>query len=352
MRLPVKLDLALAVLRIALIAAILPLAIGWRTPFFASWRTVALTVLLALPLLLIAIEVWTLRRARTRAVRLTSGASLLLALIAFGATATFELSFQYQRSAVLAADPAELERLGRHFLIGYRRRSELQALLDRRAVAGVLISATNVEGKSRDKIRRRIDELQTLRDAQNLAPLWIATDQEGGPVSRVSPPLMRQPSLAEIVALHRDPAERLVAIRHYAAHQGRGLSSLGVNVNFAPVVDLNHGVVNPEDRLSRISSRDLGGSGGRHGSRGALLRDADADRRALYAEALSRPRPRLRGHPPRDGGAFRSVARARAVGLAAVPARHGAGRRFHDAESCALDRSRSRPSCLVLRRGG
>jgi len=256
-RLPVKLDLALAVLRIALIAAILPLAIGWRTPFFASWRTVALTVLLALPLLLIAIEVWTLRRARTRVVRLTSGASLLLALIAFGATATLELSFQYQRSTVLAADPAELERLGRHFLIGYRRRSELQALLDRRAVAGVFISATNVEGKSRDEVRRRIDELQTLRDAQNLAPLWIATDQEGGPVSRVSPPLMRQPSLAEIVALHRDPAERLVAIRHYAAHQGRGLSSLGVNVNFAPVVDLNHGVVNPEDRLSRISSRAI-----------------------------------------------------------------------------------------------
>jgi beta-N-acetylhexosaminidase len=48
-----------------------------------------------------------------------------------------------------------------------------------------------------------------------------------------------------------------VAIRHYAAHQGRGLSSLGVNVNFAPVVDLNHGLVNPEDRLLRISSRAI-----------------------------------------------------------------------------------------------
>ena len=257
MRLSGKLDLALAVLRIALIAAMLPLAIGWRTPFFASWRTVALAVLLALPLLLVAIEIWTLRRARTRALRLTSGVSLLLALVAFGTTATIELTFRYQRSVVLAADPAELERLGRHFLIGYRRAAELQALLDRRAIAGVFISALNVEGKSRDEIRRRIDELQALRRGQDLAPLWIATDQEGGPVSRLSPPLMRQPSLAEIVTLHRDPAERLVAIRHYAAHQGRDLSSLGVNLNFAPVVDLNHGVVNPEDRLSRISSRAI-----------------------------------------------------------------------------------------------
>ena len=64
MRFLVKLDLPLAVLRIALIAALLPLAIGWRTPLFASWRTVALAVLLALPLMLLAIDIWTLRRAR------------------------------------------------------------------------------------------------------------------------------------------------------------------------------------------------------------------------------------------------------------------------------------------------
>jgi beta-N-acetylhexosaminidase len=256
-RLLVKPDLALAVLRIALIAALLPLAVGWRTPFLASWRHVALAVLLALPLLLIALEVWTLRRAGRRAVRLASGTSLLLALIAFGATAAIELSFRYQRAVVLAADRGELERLGRHFLIGYRRSAELQALLDRRAVAGVFISALNVEGRSRDQVRRRIDEWQALRRAQNLPPLWVATDQEGGPVSRVSPPLMRQSSLAEVVALHADPAERIVALRHYAAHQGRELSSLGVNLNFAPVVDLNHGVHNPEDRLSRISSRAI-----------------------------------------------------------------------------------------------
>ena len=257
MQIPVKLDLALAVPRIALIVAILPFAIGWRTPLFASWRYVALAVLLALPLILVAIEIWTLRRARTRALRLTSGAALVLATIAFGAAATLELSFQYQRRAVLAADPAELERLGRHFLVGYRRPAELQALLERRAVAGMFISALNVEGKSRDEIRHRIDALQTLRREQNLAPLWIATDQEGGPVSRLSPPLMRQPALAEIVALHPDGAERLVAVRHYAARQGRDLAALGVNLNFAPVVDLNHGVVNPEDRLSRISSRAI-----------------------------------------------------------------------------------------------
>ncbi len=65
------------------------------------------------------------------------------------------------------------------------------------------------------------------------------------------------PPLAEVVTLHRDPAERLIAVRQYAARQGRELAALGVNLNFAPVVDLNHGVVNPEDKTSRISTRAI-----------------------------------------------------------------------------------------------
>ena len=102
-----------------------------------------------------------------------------------------------------------------------------------------------------------IANLQETRRTQGLPPLWIATDQEGGPVSRLSPPLARMPALAEIVAIHRDAAERLLAVRQYAGRQGRELAALGVNLNFAPVVDLNHGVVNPDDKTSRISTRAI-----------------------------------------------------------------------------------------------
>ena len=69
MQIPVKLDLAFAALRIALIVAILPFAIGWRTPLFASWRYVALAVCSRFRWSLIAIDIGTLRRARTRALR-------------------------------------------------------------------------------------------------------------------------------------------------------------------------------------------------------------------------------------------------------------------------------------------
>jgi beta-N-acetylhexosaminidase len=245
--------------RIALILSVLPFAIGWRTPLFASWRYTALVALLVLPLLLIAIEIWMLRRTRTtsRAMRLSSGAVLALCLVAFGATAALEISFQYQRRAVLAADPAALEKLGRHLLVGYRDAAMLQALIERRAVAGVFLSSRNVEGKTPEGIRREIDALQATRRAQGIASLWIATDQEGGAVSRMSPPLTRMAPIADVVALHPDPAERLVAVRQYAAHQGRELSTLGVNLNFAPVVDLNFGVQNPDDRLTRIATRAI-----------------------------------------------------------------------------------------------
>jgi beta-N-acetylhexosaminidase len=258
LRIPVKLDLALITLRIVLVAALLPFAIGWRTPLFASWRYVALAILLALPVALIAAEIWTLRRASSsRALRAMSRTSLALALLAFVATAAIEIDFQYKRRAVLAADPQRLEKLGRHVLVGYRSPATLSALIERRAVAGVFLSAGNVAGKTPEAIRQEIDALQDIRRRQGVAPLWVATDQEGGAVSRLSPPLTRMPPIADIVALHRDPAERLLAVRQYAARQGRDLAALGVNLNFAPVVDLNRGVQNPDDRLTRIATRAI-----------------------------------------------------------------------------------------------
>jgi beta-N-acetylhexosaminidase len=250
---------AFIVARIALVAALLPLALGWRTPLLTTWRPIALVALLAVPLIIIAIDIWTLRRvwSRSMLLRLMSGASLVLSLCAFGITAALENQFQHMRRAVLAADLRQLEKLGAHVMVGYRKASELQALLERRAIAGLFLSALNVEGKTPDDIRDALDVMQEIRRAQNLPELWIATDQEGGPVSRLSPPLARMPPLAEIVAIHRDAAERRLAVRQYAARQGRELAALGVNLNFAPVVDVNHGVVNPEDKTSRISTRAI-----------------------------------------------------------------------------------------------
>jgi beta-N-acetylhexosaminidase len=39
--------------------------------------------------------------------------------------------------------------------------------------------------------------------------------------------------------------------------QGRALADLGVNLNFAPVVDVDRGLVNPADRFTRIHQRAI-----------------------------------------------------------------------------------------------
>src|SRR5438552_6591291 len=222
----------------------MPLAIGWRTPLFSSWRYAALAMLIILPSISIAFEFWMLRGTKapqgSRLLRFISFATILLGALAFGSTAALEGEFLYKRHAVLSADVRELEKLGRHVLVGYRDPSMLNALIERRAAAGVFLSALNVEGKSVVTIGQEIAALQDIRRQQKLDALWIATDQEGGAVSRLSPPLARMPALAEIVALHRDHAEWQLAVAQYAARQGRELAAMGVNLNFAPVVDLNH----------------------------------------------------------------------------------------------------------------
>lgn len=256
-------NLTFVLARIALLAAIIPLAIGWRTPLLAGWRYTALAALIVVPLLLIALDVLLIRRGRApqdvfaRATRALSFVALALGVAVFGSTAAIELQFQYKRHTVLNADTAQLEKLGAHLLVGYRQEATLLAMLDRRGIAGIFLSSHNVAGKSIEALRERIDALQSIRREQKLNPLWIATDQEGGPVSRMSPPLPRMPALAEIVRLHSDPAERSLEVHQYAERQGRALKSIGINVNFGPVVDIDHGLVNPEDRLTRISSRAI-----------------------------------------------------------------------------------------------
>lgn len=99
--------------------------------------------------------------------------------------------------------------------------------------------------------------MQNIRTTQGLPPLWIATDQEGGIVSRMSPPLTRRPSLATVIEGLSGESERTAAVRRYGEAQGRELAELGINLNFAPVIDLNRRVVNPQDKYTRIYQRAI-----------------------------------------------------------------------------------------------
>jgi beta-N-acetylhexosaminidase len=256
MSVPKGLTRALAIARVAILLALLPYALDWRSPFLASVRVWAFIGFIAIPLAVVVADVRALRRIAGRFDRALSSASLALAMLCLVCVPWWEAQFWWKRYEVLRADPALLERLGRHIVVGYRDIAELNALIERRAIAGVFLTARNVRGRDAAAVRQEIADMQAVRRRQGLPNLLVTTDQEGGVVSRLSPPLERMPPLSEIVA-RRPASERRAAVRDYAAAQARDLVDLGINVNLAPVVDLDHGIVNPGDRLTRISTRAI-----------------------------------------------------------------------------------------------
>ena len=252
-----KLILALVVVRLSFAFVLLTCALQWRSSLFVTFGMQALTALILLSLGLIAIEVAVWWRVRAGLLSVLSIATALVAFASLGTTVAREGQFLTVRQQVLEADPVQLERLGRHFIIGYRDPAEIRRLIERRAIAGVFVAAHNVWRKSAEQIRSEIDALQAIRQQQGLPPLLMVTDQEGGGVSRMSPPLHYFRTLADIVKHNRDEDVMLAAVRAFATDKGQGLAKLGFNLNFSPVVDLNHGIWNRYDLYTRISERAI-----------------------------------------------------------------------------------------------
>ncbi len=166
-----------------------------------------------------------------------AGAWLLVLVLVSYAEAGFRLDRQRVLNAS-AVEAAQFAAIGRHLVIGYERPEQIHDLVRRGFVAGIFVTRRNVEGKNFTQLQGEIAALQSLRREAALPPLLVTTDQEGGPVSRLSPPLPRQPALASLLEPGLTMLEAERRAEDYGAEQGKALASLGVNVNFSPVVDL------------------------------------------------------------------------------------------------------------------
>jgi len=155
-------------------------------------------------------------------------------------TGLAEYRHSENRQRVMDADPAQAQRLGRHFVVGYQALDQVRSLAARGLIGGIFIARRNVGDKTVAQLRDEIASLQAARTAAGLPPLMVTTDQEGGIVSRLSPPLQRRPALASVVA-GIDDASRINAASAYGETQGRELADIGITVNFSPVVDLKTG---------------------------------------------------------------------------------------------------------------
>jgi beta-N-acetylhexosaminidase len=128
-------------------------------------------------------------------------------------------------------------------------------LVEQDAIAGIHVTRRNLS-VGVDGLRDEIATLQAIRAARGRPPLLIAADHEGGVVSHLAPPLNKLPGLG--VVGERSEGEREAAARDHARVQGADLRRLGVNLNFAPVVDLRLVEIDRRlDRFSRIDARAI-----------------------------------------------------------------------------------------------
>lgn len=226
MRLLRVLGLLLLVLLLLLVGLV---ASQVRSPYLFLVRAEARVVLpvLGLGLLVIGAALW-------RGGRRWWALLALWGLVVGGAPAVLEWRFHEQRIEVLAAPAAKLDRWSRHLVLGYTSFDDMRTLLEQVELAGIYLTAHNVRGRSIAEVRLEVDRLQAIQRAKGRGPLLVAADQEGGAVTRLSPPLCDLPSLGQVA---RTPDWR-GAVRSQAQRVARALHRVGVNMNLAPVVDL------------------------------------------------------------------------------------------------------------------
>lgn len=99
-------------------------------------------------------------------------------------------------------------------------------------ISGVVLFARNcIEPK---QISNLCAEIQSLRHSmKDKAPLFIGIDMEGGRVHRLKPPFTQWPALKKIGDLNAPT----VAF-HFTQRMGAELLSVGINLDFAPCIDV------------------------------------------------------------------------------------------------------------------
>jgi beta-N-acetylhexosaminidase len=146
------------------------------------------------------------------------------------------ISLEVRKRSVLATNAMQAHALGQHFVVGYSSFDEIAPLAERGLIAGIYIARHNIEGRTAQALKSEITALQGMRRIAGLPRLIVAADQEGGIVSHLSPPLTTLPALATLAGLPADI--RAKRAEEFGRMHGQELAELGVNQDFAPVLDL------------------------------------------------------------------------------------------------------------------
>ena len=159
-----------------------------------------------------------------------------------------------------------------------------------RKVGGVVLFARNYE--SAEQLRELVREIRSLRRA----PLLLAVDHEGGRVQRFQAPFTRLPAAACLgERFDADPLAGWELARAVGMVQGIELARVGIDVVFAPVVDL------AGENSATIGARAI------HSSPETVALLAGAQIRALRAQGVVPVAKHFPGHGGVDGDTHRTA---------------------------------------------
>ncbi|MDR6881031.1 glycoside hydrolase family 3 N-terminal domain-containing protein [Bacillus sp. 3255] len=164
------------------------------------------------------------------------------------------------------------EKIGQMLLCGFEGTQvtdQLKELIAEHHIGGVIYFARNVMNTV--QVAELSAELQAIAGQAGVVPLWVSIDQEGGMVARITEGVALMPGQMALAAGALGAAEGTVntesnvntsatgsnegantsasadpnAAYEAALISGKELRSLGINLNFAPVLDVNNNPDNP-----------------------------------------------------------------------------------------------------------
>ena len=125
--------------------------------------------------------------------------------------------------------------IGQQFIIGLKGtqlENDEAEFIVRHNIGGVILMGRNVEAP--EQVHELCTKIQSLRHRMpDKAPLFISIDMEGGRVHRLKPPFTKWPALAHLGKLDSTS----VAFR-FAQAMGEELRAVGINLDYAPTVDV------------------------------------------------------------------------------------------------------------------
>ncbi len=125
--------------------------------------------------------------------------------------------------------------IGQQMIIGLSGKSltaDEKKFIVENNIGGVVLFDRNLE--SPEQIRDLCAEVQALRfQMPGKTPLFISTDMEGGRVHRLKPPFTQWPALKKLGDL-----DNPTVAFHFSQRMGVEMMAVGINLDFAPCVDV------------------------------------------------------------------------------------------------------------------